>query len=74
MIFVYLYIEVIFPRFPDVQERALKLWKETLDRRKVVQAVRQYKDVEQLFMQWKVALNKKLQPQTEEIEKFLWLM
>ena len=74
MIFVYFYSGVIFPRFPDVRERALKLWKETLDRRKVVQALRQYKDVEQLFMQWKVAVKKKLQPQTEEIEKFLWLM
>ena len=59
---------------PDVRERALKLWKETLDKRKVVHALKQYEGVEKIFLQWKVTLDKKLPPQTEEIEKFLWLM
>ena len=59
---------------PDVRAKAMKLWKETLNRRKVGHALKQYELVEKSFKQWEITLDKKLLPQVEEIEKFLWLM
>lgn len=56
------------------KEKALELWKEILMKRRVKQAMIQFKKIENLFDDWKKTFDRKLRPDEEEIEKFLWLM
>ena len=55
-------------------EEALKVWKATVETRKVSQAVSQYRQAEKLFTEWRLNRQSRLRPSQKEVELFLWLM
>ena len=55
-------------------EEALRLWKATVEMRKVSQAVQQYRQAETLFTEWRLNRESRLRPSQKEVEQFLWLM
>ena len=61
-------------RNPELQQKALDLWKDVLHNRKVAQAIKQFQNVEKSFREWRHNMNKGLPPHEKEIESFLWLM
>ena len=58
----------------SVVEEALKLWKATVERRKVSQALTQYQQAERLFAEWRLNRQSRQSPSQKEVEQFLWLM
>ena len=55
-------------------EEALKLWKATVEMRRVSQALTQYEQAERLFTEWRLNRQSRLRPSQKEVEQFLWLM
>ena len=61
-------------RNSSVVEEALKIWKATVEMRKVSQAIKQYRQAEKLFTEWRLNRETGLRPSQKEVEQFLWLM
>ena len=61
-------------RNSSVVEEALKLWKATVEMRRVSQALSQYEQAERLFSEWRLNRESRLRPSQKEVEQFLWLM
>ena len=55
-------------------EEALKVWKATVEMRRVSQALTQYGQAERLFTEWRQNRKSRLRPSQKEVEQFLWLM
>ena len=55
-------------------EEALRVWKATVEMRRVSQAIKQYQQAERLFTEWRLNRETGLRPSQKEVEQFLWLM